>query len=297
MALRENGNGDNGNGGSGASILSRARRIPSPIRRAPPPPVRRTFTAPLGHALTRRPTRPVERVTTRPTPSPVTRRRPTPERLMTEAIGGKPGDERGFLHKKILGLIGTVAPGPIGLAARALSGGGGKRTVPRSATARPTLYSAEEQRRGKSIKFAEAGGEDRGCVFPWRRDPRTGDCRIYVGEESGRDRPRSERDGRGPRSRGGVEPEVMTIRRSVCGRKEVLGDDGLCYHKTQISNRQRMWPRGRQPLLTGGEMRAIGIASRAGGKMERATKRLQRMGMMKKPSSRRAATHHHHPKQ
>jgi hypothetical protein len=69
-----------------------------------------------------------------------------------------------------------------------------------------------------------------------------------------------------------------------CPTGTVLGKDGLCYNKRDISNSERKWPKGRAPLLTGGQMRAIGIASTAAKKLERTTKRLQGMGMMKKPS-------------
>jgi len=69
-----------------------------------------------------------------------------------------------------------------------------------------------------------------------------------------------------------------------CPTGTVLGKDGLCYNKRDISNSERKWPKGRAPLLTGGQMRAIGVASTAAKKLERTTKRLQAMGMMKKPS-------------
>ncbi len=75
----------------------------------------------------------------------------------------------------------------------------------------------------------------------------------------------------------------MVIDRAVCLKGMQLGNDGLCYNKSQISNKQRMWPAGRRPLLTGGEMRAVSIANRAARRLELTTKRLQRMGMMKKP--------------
>jgi len=83
-----------------------------------------------------------------------------------------------------------------------------------------------------------------------------------------------------------LEPGVMQIERSVCLPGMQLAKDGLCYNKGAITNSQRMWPRGRRPLLTGGDMRAIGIAARAGAKLERTTKRLQGLGMMKKPVRR-----------
>jgi len=89
-------------------------------------------------------------------------------------------------------------------------------------------------------------------------------------------------------------PGIMEVERSVCLRGMQLGNDGLCYNKGAITNRQRQWPRGRRPLLTGGEMRAIGVASRAGAKMDRTTKRLRDLGMMKKlPAPRKAKAHAH----
>jgi len=78
------------------------------------------------------------------------------------------------------------------------------------------------------------------------------------------------------------------IRRTTCLPGDLVGADGLCYNRKSLSNKERMWPKGRAPLLTGGEMRAISIASRAAGKFERTQKRLQKLGMIKKPSRARA---------
>ncbi len=91
-----------------------------------------------------------------------------------------------------------------------------------------------------------------------------------------------------------LEPGMMTIERSVCLPGMQLAKDGLCYNKGAITNSQRMWPRGRRPLLTGGDMRAIGIAARAGSKLDRTTKRLRALGMMKAlPKGRGGAAHAH----
>lgn len=87
-------------------------------------------------------------------------------------------------------------------------------------------------------------------------------------------------------------PGSHIIDRAVCPRGTQLGNDGLCYNKSQITNKQRMWPAGRKPLLTGGDMRAISTAARAGRRMELATKRLQKMGMMRKPARRTAPRGH-----
>jgi len=92
----------------------------------------------------------------------------------------------------------------------------------------------------------------------------------------------------------GLRPGSMVIDRAVCLKGMQLGNDGICYNKSQISNKQRQWPAGRKPLLSGGDMRAISIAARAGRRLEGATKRLQKLGMIKKAtSSRRGAPHQH----
>jgi len=239
----------------------------------------------------------------------------------------KPGDQRGFIHKKILGGIGAIAgiasqvgiPGAgfVSTAARALTGRRGPRfvpprgfttgrTVPRTQTARVSVFSRAERELGKVLKFGGStplgfgGGlgaaPGDGCVFPFRRAP-DGTCKIFLG-----DRPGPDGDGAvaGPTGEAvmglygaAMRPGSMMIDRAVCGRKMHLGDDGLCYSKTAISNKQRMWPKGRRPLLSGGDMRAISIAAGAAKRLERTTKRLQSMGMMKKPARGRAAPHRH----
>lgn len=84
-------------------------------------------------------------------------------------------------------------------------------------------------------------------------------------------------------------PKRKMVRNAICPRGTILGDDGLCYNNHDLTNKQRKWPKGRAPLLTGGEVNAISIASRAAGKIERKTKQLQKMGMLKKPTRRRAS--------
>jgi len=82
----------------------------------------------------------------------------------------------------------------------------------------------------------------------------------------------------------GYVPGSLEVSRAVCLPGDVVGNDGICYPKRSIKNSDRQWPRGRRPLLTGGEMRAISIAARAAGKFQRTQKRLERMGMIKKPA-------------
>jgi len=85
----------------------------------------------------------------------------------------------------------------------------------------------------------------------------------------------------------GMVPDVEMIKRASCLRGMVLGSDGYCYNTSQLSNKERMWARGRKPLLTGGDMAAISKAARAAGRLQRTQKKLEKIGLLKKPSSSR----------
>jgi len=240
----------------------------------------------------------------------------------------RPNDQRGFIHTRLLGGIGGFfTGGPLGAAAGFAKKPRARPTLPTGRA--PALPSEDAKQLGRGAKFGgaefagisrafgrgtrarslAAAGAEPDCKFPKRFDPRTGMCRVFLGEESGRDRPRDERERARTREvapvgdavmgrfGAGLEPGVEVIERSVCLTGMILGEDGLCYNKGQISNTQRMWPRGRRPLLTGGDMRAISIAARAGKKVEATTKRLQGLGMIKKPAPRRALPRHEHAKQ
>ena len=252
--------------------------------------------------------------------------------IMTVLERPRPNDQRGFVHKRLLGAVGGfVASGgnPLGAASGFVRGGGrrpavrppmrgfgipsrtsvaplpARRPPPRTTTARPSLRSAGEKEQGRFQKFgvtalaplALAAGTP--CWVPGARpDPcNPGKCAIFAGDKPGPDDEPCPGDGVTPT--GGpvgeavmgqygaaLQPGSLMINRAVCLTGMQLGNDGLCYNKGAISNRQRMWPAGRKPLLSGGDMRAISIAARAGKRLEGATKRLQAIGLMKKPSSR-----------
>jgi len=235
---------------------------------------------------------------------------------MMEIPEGRPGDERAFVHKSFIGraigkAIKTVVP-VVGIGAEVVGvgrslfrGGGGTRSnrfVPRTELDRGiTQTSQQEKRSAATSKFlipfvdkipcpdpALIRASDGHCVAPG-----SGHARKHgVGGNGGfADQPVG--DAVMGRYGAGLVPGSLMIDRAVCLRGMQLGDDGLCYNKSQISNKQRMWPAGRKPLLSGGDMRAISIAARAGRRLEGATKRLQRLGMMKKPASRRATPHQH----
>lgn len=239
-------------------------------------------------------------------------------------LNGRPNDERGFLHKKLLGVVSKVAgvvsrvapiPG-IGLVrdiTGALAGGGrGRGFVPRTQLARISESSVAAKRSGTLAKFGPEsigptalnlpqvfGGAGAGpCQAPLVLAP-DGHCVApgsghfiqHFGNGGGAGAPVG--DAVMGRFGAALTPGSLIIDRAVCLKGMQLAVDGLCYNKSQISNKQRMWPAGRKPLLSGGDMRAIGIAARAGRRLEGATKRLQRLGMMKKPLSRRLAPHQH----
>jgi len=73
----------------------------------------------------------------------------------------------------------------------------------------------------------------------------------------------------------GMEPMVRQTSVRECARGAVLAVDGLCYNRRDLRNSERFWPRGRRPLLTGGEMRAISTAASAARKLQRKQKDLQ----------------------
>jgi len=84
-------------------------------------------------------------------------------------------------------------------------------------------------------------------------------------------------------SRGAYAPSVdmRTVRECLPG--DVLGRDGLCHSKADISNKNRAHPRGRRPLGTPGEMAALAKAAAFGRRMENTVKRMQKIGVLKKP--------------
>ena len=231
------------------------------------------------------------------------------------------GDERGFVHKRIFGgikgALGGILGGPSGVlggAARGFLGGGGPPAIVTPDSAGGCPRGLQNNGRGQCVPLGtvdSAGGCPPGftpvagfcrpkgalaarvtTVFPQTAPPQDfGIQGTGVGAEQ-------QLLGFGEAVMGrfgaGLKPAFFSQQVRRCPRGAILGApeaDGtsLCYNRGQISNRQRAWPRGRRPLLTGGEMRAISIASSAANKLQRKQKQLQKLGMLKPPTARKAA--------
>jgi len=92
----------------------------------------------------------------------------------------------------------------------------------------------------------------------------------------------------------GYVPDQEMVLTRDCLPGDVLGRDNICYPKASLKNNERKYPRGTRPLGTPGEMAALRKAASFGRRMETTIKRMQKIGVIKKPgrgrsSSRRAA--------
>ena len=231
----------------------------------------------------------------------------------------------GGVAKRVIGAT------PIGaVATTALSIGSSifrrpaRPVAPRTTTARPSLAGAQGKEEARRLKFPELAPSSLvstnlvarripfgGGGSPCRPAESARCCELRNGDFTQQRQYQREcvappaGNGAAPTGVGdavmgqygaALEPGVMAIERSVCLPGMQLAKDGLCYNKGAITNSQRMWPRGRRPLLTGGDMRAIGIAARAGSKLDRTTKRLRALGMMKALPKGRGTRAHAHAK-
>jgi len=238
------------------------------------------------------------------------------ELTTNELTGGTslPNETRGFIHKRIIGAV-TGGVGALVTGGNPLAGAGRgffssrRRTTPAAAvkfsaqmqadiaahrrhghlTAGPGHVAAKASElvatRGAVFPSLSAPSAPRGCIIPGQRRDQFGNCSFFVGERLG---PEDMPIGEAVMGQYGAAlvPGGKVIDRRICIRGMVLGTDLLCYNKSQISNKERRWPRGRRPLLTGGEMRAISIASRASKRLTSTAQRMHEIGLLKKPITR-----------
>jgi len=207
-----------------------------------------------------------------PVPSQITS--PVPTALAATPGAGMrqpPNDRRGFIHKRIIGAVGGFIGGGPGGAIGGFIGGGRQPRIPTRGIGPPVgRCNPPFVSDGRGGCVAQRGG----ILGPIQRAVPGGSTGLL--EEGA--------------------PATVSVTRRVCGRGQVLRWDGMCVRRKGLSNKDRFWPAPRRPLLTGGDLNAIATAARAARRMQTASKRLQKLGMLPKPksSSRRRSGGHQH---
>jgi len=222
------------------------------------------------------------------------------------------GAAKGFLTGGVTGAIGGAFTGddrpsrrrggsPV---AQTTVGGRGLRPSDKGGF-RPGGRARRAQEQERKARRAARGSV--GSCGPGKRRGRGGACvetgflpaagRFFLGppREASTDMtttgPRSGRE----QSMGAYSPMVELREHRECFPGDVLGRDGFCYNKSAITNKNRAWPKGRRALGTPGEMAALAKAASFGRRMEGTVKRMQKIGVLKKPSrravARRVVTH------
>jgi len=202
-----------------------------------------------------------------------------------------PHERRNFVHKRIIGAVGGfLGGGPAGAVGGFIGGGGGSGRsggAPRSANVPIAGLNLAPSRTGCRPGSTEVDGI----------------CRSNTGSFRGRIERLLPFGQTGTVPAGGaimgqfgaaLEPFVEDRHVRTCLPGMVLGKDGNCYNRRDISNKQRAYPRGTRPLGTPGEMAALRKAASFGRRMETTVKRMQKIGVLKKPSRgrRSPATRH-----
>jgi len=192
-----------------------------------------------------------------------------------------PNDVRNFVHKRIIGAVGGFIGGGPGGAVKGFFGGGGRRSggqpIPQrqqSSFVNPNKLTKAERR-----NLAQSGPCPRGTIMG------SGGC---VSPSS----PRGSAEAGGAvvmgRYGAGYVPDQDMVLTRDCLPGDVLGTDNICYPKSSLKNNERKYPRGTRPLGTPGEMAALRKAASFGRRMETTVKRMQKIGVLKKPSRRAA---------
>jgi hypothetical protein len=83
-----------------------------------------------------------------------------------------------------------------------------------------------------------------------------------------------------------LTPSMQPQTRLSCPRGMVLGMDDLCYNKRDLRKDERKWVPPRKPLMTGGDLNAIAKAARAAARVKVQQKRLEKLGLLKRPGRR-----------
>jgi len=187
-----------------------------------------------------------------------------------------PNDVRYFVHKRIIGAVGGFLTGGVtGAIGGAITGGrrpsgrqGGQPVFRTSVAPRGLTQSGVARGPCRPGTF-QLGNR---CVDVLAAPPGGRPFTTPVGTDLAI-----------PGSRGVYAPELDNVMIRRCFPGDVLGRDGNCYPKGSISNKMRAHPKGRRPLGTPGEMAALAKAASFGRRMETTVKRMQKIGVLKKP--------------
>jgi len=139
-----------------------------------------------------------------------------------------------------------------------------------------------------------------GCVFPLRRDPISGQCKLFVGTQEGPDPGRATVGGFGLPA---MVPDVVgSIQRRDgstgpilrCMRGMVLGIDSLCYPKAVLPRRSkfRKWRGDPRPVVSAGDLRAIRKTAAAKDRVLNLAKDVGLFASKTRPSPRPKAHQH-----
>jgi len=124
------------------------------------------------------------------------------------------------------------------------------------------------------------------CIWPWRRDPITGECSLFIGSTPGPDP--------GPVGNGGAPPVsgsrihgeffhadqppvtvAVNVRR--CPPGHVLGKDRWCHPKGSIPNKERLYPKPPRPLGSVREMKCVTVAGQFARRLKSKKKTLKKV--------------------
>jgi len=197
-----------------------------------------------------------------------------------------PGERRGFIHKRIIGgAVGFLGGGFAGAAKGFLQPGGStQQAQPRFITQpqqQPCLVGFEPDGRGGCMRKTARSSSFGGVPLPQRPGAPRASAAAFA------ERPDFFGDAVMGQYGVALEPGVMVIERTVCPDGMLVATDGLCYNRSQLRNKERRWPKGRRPLLTGGDLNAISKAKRAATRLHNATSSVRAIGLLKPAPKRR----------
>jgi hypothetical protein len=117
------------------------------------------------------------------------------------------------------------------------------------------------------------------CIPPFRRNPLTGSCEIFLGDRPGPDTMPTNgmANGHPGLHAGDHNPFTTEVQVRRCLPGHVLGVDNLCHSKRDIRNSDRKYPKPRRPLGTSGDLNAVTKATSFGRRLVANKKRIRRL--------------------